>query len=132
MAQSADDKRNGPKRLAKLTRPRLRQVVERGRLFRLLDRQLRNGCVWVAGPPGAGKTTLLASYLNARQLKGPWYAIDAGDSDPASLILHLARSVSGGRRKPLPLLLPEYLGDLSGFTRRAALWRDHLSAKLGL
>src|SRR5262245_45941077 len=54
-------------RLAKLTAPALPRVLERTRLFRSLDRAIRNPITWIVGPPGAGKTTPVASYLKARR-----------------------------------------------------------------
>jgi hypothetical protein len=56
--------------LAKLTRPKLHQVVPRERLFDTLDRCRERPLTWVPGPPGGGKTALLASYLQARKLAG--------------------------------------------------------------
>src|SRR5712664_3700067 len=83
--------------LAKITRPPLRGVLPRPRLFQLLD-----GCrpvAWVWAPPGAGKTTLVASYLEARHLQGLWYHCDGGDEDLAAFFDYLARA-AGGRGLP--------------------------------
>jgi len=74
--------------------------------------------VWVFGPPGAGKTTLLASYVESRALRGLWYQVDAGDADPATFFYYLREAAPRRARSPLPLLTPEYLPDLAGFTRR--------------
>lgn len=108
--------------LAKLSRPRLFGAVARERLFARLDeaRELHPG-ICVVGPPGAGKTTLVASWLEARRRGGIWYQIDAGDSDPATFFHYLGLAVQPYARRgqrPLPALTPEYLPDVSGFSRR--------------
>jgi len=119
--------------LAKLSRPRLYDAVSRERLFALLDAQHQNRVTLVAAPPGAGKTTLIASYLESRKLPGIWYQVDGGDADPSTFFYFLglaerARPVRGRRPPPLPLLTPEYLPDLAGFSRR--FFRE-LFARLG-
>ena len=77
--------------LAKITRPRLRGVLPRPRLFRLLD--TRRLLTWVWGPPGAGKTALVAAYLDARRSRYVWYQCDAGDTDAGAFLDYLARAV---------------------------------------
>jgi ATP/maltotriose-dependent transcriptional regulator MalT len=107
--------------LAKLTRPRPHQAVERRRLFAALDDARRVPLVWLTAPPGAGKTTLAATYLEGAARAVVWYQVDPGDSDPAAFFHYLALAVGGpGRRRkdPLPSLAPEHLSDLPGFARR--------------
>ncbi len=108
--------------LAKLTRPRLHKAVARERLFALLDdaRDHRTA-ICVVGPPGAGKTTLVASWLDARGIKGIWYQVDPGDADLATFFYYLGEAAKPFTRKGqrlLPLLTPEYLQDIEGFSRR--------------
>ncbi len=108
--------------LAKLTRPRLHRAVERPRLFAILDEAREHKpAICVVGPPGAGKTTLVASWLDARDINGIWYQVDSGDVDLATFFYYLGESAKQFQRKgqrPLPLLTPEYLQDIEGFSRR--------------
>ena len=102
---------------AKLSRPRLFNVAPRRRLFRLLDERMQHPVVWVEGPPGAGKTALVASYLESRRYGVLWYQLDPGDSDPSTFFYYLGLSAPS-RKARLPVLSPEYLASLEGFTRR--------------
>lgn len=107
--------------IAKLTRPRLHQALQRERLFDLLDAQRARSAIWVSAPPGAGKTTLIVSYLEARELPGIWYQVDQGDTDPATFFHFLTlamRHAAIGEPLSLPLFQPEHLADLRGFARR--------------
>ncbi len=108
--------------LAKLTRPRLHGAANRERLFARLDEcRARKSAVCVVGPPGAGKTTVVATWLDARAIKGIWFQIDSGDADLATFFYYLgeaAKTFSGKKQRPLPLLTPEYQHDIEGFSRR--------------
>ncbi|MBI3530354.1 MAG: hypothetical protein HY067_20605 [Betaproteobacteria bacterium] len=95
--------------------------MARERLFRVLDEKRGHPVVWIAGPPGSGKTTLVASYLEVARSPAIWYLLDRGDSDPATFFYYVAQATgaaSRSRGKSLPLLTPEYLPDLEGFSRR--------------
>lgn len=107
--------------LAKLSRPHLSQPLARERLFSELDRLCERPVIGVIGPPGAGKTTLVASYLESRDFPGIWYQVDAGDADAATFFYYLrlaAQEALPDETRSLPLLAPEYLSDLPGFSRR--------------
>jgi len=112
-------------RLAKLTAPLARGLVQRERLFALLDRLDGGRLAWVSGPGGAGKTSLLASWLAATQRNVIWYRVDAGDRDPATLFHYLALALHGTQpvieqadHGRLPHFTPEFLAGLEAFARR--------------
>lgn len=108
--------------LAKLTRPRLHAALLRERLLTRLDKERReSAAIWINGPPGSGKTTLVASWIDARQQPALWYQLDGGDADLSTFFYYLgqaARAFARKSTKPLPLLTPEFLGDVQAFARR--------------
>ena len=106
---------------AKVTKPVLTDVLNRERLFKQIDSYRSRPITWVAGPAGSGKTVLVSSYLEDRKLPCLWYRIDQGDNDPATFFYYLGQAAKVAvprKRKPLPLLAPEYLPGLEEFTFR--------------
>ena len=103
--------------LAKTTRPTRPGILVRPRLVRRLDLARKKPVTWVWAPPGAGKTTLVASYLAARKTHGLWYQVDEGDADIATFFYYLGLAAPR-RRRPLPLLTPEYRQGVAVFARR--------------
>ncbi|WP_418057459.1 LuxR C-terminal-related transcriptional regulator [Pimelobacter simplex] len=59
-------------------------VVDRPRLFRMLNESLRHPVVTVTGPAGWGKTQLLASWVRSPYCAMPaaWLSVDPSDTDP--------------------------------------------------
>jgi ATP/maltotriose-dependent transcriptional regulator MalT/DNA-binding SARP family transcriptional activator len=110
--------RKSKPRLAKLTRPKLHNVLARERLFALLDGARQRALTWVVGPPGAGKTALVASYLEEEKLKGTWYHLDTSDHDPATFFHYLSQTLEPRDDKtPLPVIGAEHRADLPAFAR---------------
>ncbi|OGW54928.1 MAG: hypothetical protein A2Y81_13510, partial [Nitrospirae bacterium RBG_13_43_8] len=110
-----------PASLAKITQPSFSGVYQRERLFQRLDKSLEYPITWITGPPGSGKTVLVSSYLRAGTLPCLWYQIDEADSDIATFFYYMsmaAKKASPRRKKPLPLLTPEYMLGIPTFTRR--------------
>jgi LuxR family maltose regulon positive regulatory protein len=83
----------------KIARPQLPEhVLPRERLIAQLERPFADenssvDTIVVGAPAGYGKTTLLAQWAAKTRLSAMWYHLDAGDSDPASLIYGLIRSL---------------------------------------
>jgi len=73
----------------KITRPTPAEVVERKRLFTLLDGMFRKPVTWVTAPGGSGKSTLVASYLDVREIPCIWYQCDEGDADLATFFYYM-------------------------------------------
>lgn len=78
---------------AKITSPRLSGVVQRSRLFSLLDDCSARPVTWVTASAGSGKTTLVASWVQARKIPCLWYQVDEGDGDIASFFYYMAMAV---------------------------------------
>ncbi|OGU06401.1 MAG: hypothetical protein A2075_07545 [Geobacteraceae bacterium GWC2_58_44] len=107
--------------IAKITRPRITGIVQRGRLIRLLDHCAKRPIIWVSAPAGSGKSTLVTSYLDEYKLPCLWYQVDEGDADIATFFYYMglaAKKASPRNRRSLPLLTPEYLQGITTFTRR--------------
>jgi len=115
---------------AKVTQPEIKKYFPRKRLFRLLDAARKRPVIWISAPPGSGKTTLVSSYLDVRRLPCLWYQVDERDADVATFFYYMglaAQKAAPRKRKPMPVLTPEYLPGLPVFTRR---FFDELFARL--
>ena len=107
--------------ISKIAPPELPAVVRRQALFEVLDRKAHYSATWISGAAGAGKTTLVASFLARQKLPFVWYRVDAGDGDLPTFFYYLGQAVkkvSPRKRKPLPLLTPEYLPGAAVFAIR--------------
>lgn len=104
---------------AKVTPPRLRNVLARERLFRLLNGLREHALIWLSAPAGSGKTTLVASWAQTLEADLVWYQCDEGDGDIASFFhfLSLAVQQTEDSRARLPRLTPELYASLTVFTR---------------
>ncbi|MBI4767289.1 MAG: hypothetical protein HY787_22300 [Deltaproteobacteria bacterium] len=110
-----------PAPIAKITRPRIRGIFPRERLYRRLDETRKYPVTWISAPAGSGKTTLIAGFLEAKKIPCLWYQVDGGDTDPATFFYYMgqaAKKTSPTKRKPLPLLTREYFQDIPTFSLR--------------
>jgi ATP/maltotriose-dependent transcriptional regulator MalT len=108
------------KNIAKITSPRVQDILPRPRLFTLLETQRAVPVVWIYGPPGAGKTTLVASYFAHSKQQCLWYRVDAGDNDAATFFYYANLAVNHlfpKRRINLPLYTAESSDGFEAFAR---------------
>jgi LuxR family maltose regulon positive regulatory protein len=120
----------GTPQLAKITRPVFDDVLLRKRLFKELDRARKKPVLWISAPAGSGKTTLASSYIDDRELPCLWYQMDEGDSDLSTFFYYMGlagKKAAPRRKKPLPLLTPEYMMGLPTFAKR---FFEDLTARL--
>jgi DNA-binding SARP family transcriptional activator len=114
---------SGRPTIAKLTRPTLRDIEPRRRLFQRLDELRRESpAVWIGAPAGSGKTSLAVSYIDEKKAPVLWYRIDERDRHVTELFFYL-RLTSGGARDGEPSLsleLPVFSNgaDVARFARR--------------
>jgi LuxR family maltose regulon positive regulatory protein len=93
------------------------RVVERPRLFELLDAGVARPLTLVAAPAGSGKTMLLTSWMSAASVPGPvaWLSLDKGDNDPVRfwsyVLAALCRSGAVPADSGLQALRPSPEGD---------------------
>jgi LuxR family maltose regulon positive regulatory protein len=107
--------------ISKITQPSAAGTFPRHRLFRLINKKPARPILWITGPPGSGKTTLVSSYLETYGYPCLWYQLDANDRDIANFFYYMglaAKKVAPRKRPIFPLFTPEYLKDISTFTRR--------------
>ncbi|RPI76585.1 MAG: AAA family ATPase, partial [Desulfobacteraceae bacterium] len=107
--------------MVKISRPTPKDAYLRQRLFKQLDRMRSFAVTWVSAPAGSGKTTLVSSYIEHRKIPCLWYQLDQGDGDLATFFYYLgqaAKKAAPRKRKPLPMLTPEYLQGLHIFALR--------------
>jgi len=106
--------------LAKLSPPRLSNILMRDRLFEKLERLREYPVIWISASGGAGKTVLAASFLKQQSGDYIWYQIDEGDKDPAAFFEYLGLALDQyGAEKvdALPVFTAEYRKSIEAYSR---------------
>ncbi len=105
---------------AKLTPPRIRNRLDRSRLFAILTDA--EPAVWICGPPGSGKSTLVASYLSHQGIVPVWIQLDSDDAEPTTFfhLLSMAKEAATRRRIPLPAIEIDTRSDWLRYARNFA------------
>jgi len=109
-----------PESIAKLTRPRVRDILVRDRLYGVLDRASQCPATWISGPAGSGKTVLVSSYLDHLGSPCLWYSMEQADRDPSTFFNYVTLAVQRllrRRKVALPAFVPEQRQDLLAFSR---------------
>src|SRR6185437_5805106 len=99
-------------------------LVDRARLFALLEKGVAGRVTLLSAPAGSGKTTLLTSWLKAGDPPGPvaWVGVERDETDAAhfwgTVIDALDRSGAIAPGDPLATLAPAPLGGLQELLTR--------------
>jgi LuxR family maltose regulon positive regulatory protein len=118
-------------------------LVERPRLFALLERGALGPVTLITAPAGSGKTMLLSSWLRSAELPGPvaWVGAERDEADATrfwSMVMDaLRRSGAIGPDDPAATLVPAPAGGQEEFVRRLVeglgrAWRTVLLVLDGL
>ncbi len=108
-----------PSEIAKISRPFLRNVLERKERLTRLESALQSPVVWVTGPPGSGKTTLVSDFVRSRKKKCLWYQVDERDADPGAFFHYMGlavKKVLPKNKKSVPYFSSEDFSGLMAFT----------------
>lgn len=79
-----------------ITPPRRPNLIERDRLYRMLDGALarHQRLVLVSARAGSGKTTLVSEWLHTRDMPSTWISLSERDSDPLTFFSYLSEALS--------------------------------------
>ena len=122
MGKAIDLGLHGAGELAKLTRPKAARLLERPRLFAVLDEARQGAATWISAPAGFGKTSLVSSYAANLGLECLWYRIDEEDTDVGTFFHYMYQAGERFARRDsnldLPLFTSDNLPSLAAFARR--------------
>lgn len=107
--------------MIKISRPIPKGIYLRHRLFEQINHLRNRPVIWVSAPAGSGKTTLVSSYVENGSIPCLWYQLDGGDKDLATFFYYMGQAAAKAaprKRKPMPLLMAEYLQGIPTFTLR--------------
>jgi LuxR family maltose regulon positive regulatory protein len=80
-------------RLARFRIPDVAHLLPRPRLTGRIGSDLRQGVLWIAGPPGCGKTSAAAQFATGAGVPTRWWALDRRDDAPAAFAFALAEAL---------------------------------------
>ncbi len=102
---------------------RSKLICLRQRLHDQVFKLLKDGNIWVTGPPGSGKTVLISDIAVNCTRAVAWYELDPLDNDPATFFSYFSQSFSSSPTHhffdpPPPELLLENMLALPIFARK--------------
>lgn len=80
-------------RLARFRIPDVAHLLPRPRVTGRIVSDLRQGVLWIAGPPGCGKTSAAAQFAAGAGVPTRWWALDRRDDAPAAFAFALAEAL---------------------------------------
>ncbi len=105
---------------AKISRPSVKKVYHRRRLYEVLEQSNEFPVTWLQAPPGSGKTSLISGYLESTSQPHVWYQMDEGDIDVASFFYYMKQAIQerlNEAGEELPMLSAPYLSNLTAYAK---------------
>jgi ATP/maltotriose-dependent transcriptional regulator MalT len=113
-----------PLNIAKITPPRLSQVLDRHRLIRRLEQNQDKKLILILGQAAQGKSTLAASYVQRSKILSAWINLSKEEADPVNLFQVLVQSLQYALPEVDLSVLSGYPGFSMGPREEIHLYRD--------
>ena len=115
---------NAPLDIAKITPPRLPQVLERSRLIERLEQNQDKKLILILGQAAQGKSTLAASYAQRSKIPSAWINLSPDEADPVNLFYLLVHSLQHVLKKVDLSPLQDYPAKAMGPREKIPLYRE--------
>jgi len=110
--------------IAKITPPRLPQVLERPRLIERLEQNQDKKLVLILGQAAQGKSTLAASYAQRSKIPSAWINLSPDEADPVNLFYLIVQSLQHVLKQVDLSPLQDYPAKAMGPREEIPLYRD--------
>ncbi|MEJ2659019.1 MAG: hypothetical protein P8012_17820 [Desulfobacterales bacterium] len=117
-----------PVNIAKITPPRLSQVLDRRRLIQRLEQNQDKQLILILGQAAQGKSTLAAAYAQKSEIPWAWMNLGIEDSDPVNLFYLMVHSLQYALKEVDLSSLFDYPAAAMGPREEIPLYREWTNA----